>query len=107
MILPVMIGAIVLLFALFVVVLFMIAKRTEDQMLKLEPQPQPDCALGLVTRKAAPPRSSTKSTAEPLTSSRLIASTPSFTPSVSAIVSPVSAASASSNLYVKPAQPPP
>src|SRR3954454_16371959 len=98
MILPVMIGAIVLLFALFVVVLFMIAKRTEDQMLKLEPQPQPDCALGLVTLKAAPPRSSTKSTAEPFTSSRLTGSTTSLTPPVSATSSSPSASGASSNL---------
>src|SRR5206468_4645851 len=57
------------------------------QTLKLLPQPQPDWALGLVTRKAAPPSSSTKSTAEPLTSSRLTESTTSLTPSVSATVS--------------------
>src|SRR5204863_1032578 len=69
-----------------------------SQTLKLDPQPQPDCALGLVTRKAAPPRSSTKSTAEPLTSSRLTGSTTSFTPSVSATSSSLSAAAASSNL---------
>jgi hypothetical protein len=40
--LAVMIGAVAFLSALFVVVLFMIAKRTEAQTLKLDPQPHPD-----------------------------------------------------------------
>jgi hypothetical protein len=73
-------------------------RRAIAQTLKLDPQPQPDWALGLSTLNAAPPRSSTKSTAEPRTRSRLIGSTTSFTPPVSATVSSSSAASASSNL---------
>jgi hypothetical protein len=34
-------------------------QRPGDQIEKLDPQPQPEAALGLVTRKAAPPSDST------------------------------------------------
>ena len=70
-------------------------------------QPHPDAALGLSTVKCAPPRLSTKSTAQPRTRSRLMSSTSKRTPSVSAIVSPGSGASARPNLYWNPEQPPP
>ena len=51
-----------------------------DQIEKLDPQPHPAAALGLVTWKLAPPRFSTKSTAEPRTRSMLTGSTTSVTP---------------------------
>ena len=74
---------------------------------KLEPHPQPEAALGFSTRNAAPPSDSTKSTLQPRTRSRLIASTTSLTPAVSATVSSSSIASAKPNLYWNPEQPPP
>ena len=40
--LSLMIGAVVLLLALSLVILFLVAKRTEAHTLKDDPQPQPD-----------------------------------------------------------------
>src|SRR4051812_34297303 len=79
----------------------------KHQTEKLVPQPQPEAALGLVTWKAAPPRLSTKSTTAPRTRSSEMGSTTRVTPSCSAFASSASTASARSNLYWKPAQPPP
>jgi hypothetical protein len=76
-------------------------------MPKLDPQPQPEAACGFSTLNAAPPSDSTKSTVLPSTRSRLTGSTTSLTPAVSLTESSASAASARSNLYWKPEQPPP
>lgn len=64
MFLSLMVGAVVFALALFVVTVVTMARSpravpADAYMLKDDPQPQPDCALGLVTRNAAPPRSST------------------------------------------------
>src|SRR3546814_19691346 len=50
------------------------------QIAKLDPQPQPEAALGFSTLNDDPPSESTKSTVQPRTRSRLTGSTTSFTP---------------------------
>src|SRR5690606_25156892 len=81
--------------------------RRRYQMPKLVPQPHPAAACGFSTRKAVPPRDSTKSTVLPATSSRLTGSTTSFTSPVSLTWSSSSGAAAKPNLYWNPEHPPP
>ena len=66
---------------------------------KLEPQPQPACACGLVTLKLLPPSDSTKSTAAPRTRSRLMGSTTKDAPSPCAVMSSASMLSARPKRY--------
>src|SRR3954471_4796230 len=77
------------------------------QIEKLVPHPHHAVALGLLTRKEAPIRSSTKSTSEPARNGTEAGSTSTTAVSRSITRSSSALARSMSNLYWKPEQPPP
>src|SRR5207302_8382863 len=78
-----------------------------DQTVKLVPQPQEAVALGLLTLKAWPIRSSVKSISAPARKSSDTGSISTLAPSRSTTRSSSSWASSRAKLYWKPEQPPP